>query len=216
MENGPSGYDPEAPAFTPKQKFTVLASIPRVAAARTLTTLLDEQRYYEALRLLDKQAGRLTLDALGMAPATRDAIDALIQQPHGILLVTGPTGSGKTTTLYSALSRLDRKTRNILTVEDPIEYELDGVGQTQVNPRIEMTFARALRAILRQDPDVVMVGEIRDAETIGTAMKAAETGHLLISTLHTPDAPNGATPPCTSPDAPAGRTGPGAAPDRPA
>src|SRR5260221_8122360 len=113
------------------------------------------------LRLLDKQAGRLTLDALGMGAKTRDEVDALIQQPHGIFLVTGPTGSGKTTTLYSALNRLDRKTRNILTVEDPIEYELDGIGQTQVNPRIEMTFARALRAILRQDPDVVMIGEIR-------------------------------------------------------
>jgi general secretion pathway protein E len=102
------------------------------------------------LRLLDKQAGRLTLDALGMPEATRDAIDALIHEPHGILLVTGPTGSGKTTTLYSALTRLDRKTRNILTVEDPIEYELDGVGQTQVNPRIEMTFAgRCARSCAR-------------------------------------------------------------------
>jgi general secretion pathway protein E len=145
------------------------------------------------LRLLDKQAGRLTLDALGMAPATRDAIDALIQQPHGILLVTGPTGSGKTTTLYSALSRLDRKTRNILTVEDPIEYELDGVGQTQVNPRIEMTFARALRAILRQDPDVVMIGEIRDLETAQIAVQASLTGHLVLATLHTNDAPGAVT-----------------------
>jgi general secretion pathway protein E len=145
------------------------------------------------LRLLDKQAGRLTLDALGMAPATRDAIDALIQQPHGILLVTGPTGSGKTTTLYSALSRLDRRTRNILTVEDPIEYELDGVGQTQVNPRIEMTFARALRAILRQDPDVVMIGEIRDLETAQIAVQASLTGHLVLATLHTNDAPGAVT-----------------------
>ena len=145
------------------------------------------------LRLLDKQAGRLTLDALGMASATRDAIDALIQQPHGILLVTGPTGSGKTTTLYSALSRLDRRTRNILTVEDPIEYELDGVGQTQVNPRIEMTFARALRAILRQDPDVVMIGEIRDLETAQIAVQASLTGHLVLATLHTNDAPGAVT-----------------------
>ncbi|HYC37625.1 MAG TPA: type II secretion system ATPase GspE [Usitatibacter sp.] len=145
------------------------------------------------LRLLDKQAGRLTLDALGMGSATRDAIDALIQQPHGILLVTGPTGSGKTTTLYSALSRLDRKTRNILTVEDPIEYELDGIGQTPVNPRIEMTFARALRAILRQDPDVVMIGEIRDLETAQIAVQASLTGHLVLATLHTNDAPGAVT-----------------------
>jgi general secretion pathway protein E len=145
------------------------------------------------LRLLDKQAGRLTLDALGMAGATRDAVDALIHAPHGIFLVTGPTGSGKTTTLYSALSRLDRKTRNILTVEDPIEYELDGVGQTQVNPRIEMTFARALRAILRQDPDVVMIGEIRDLETAQIAVQASLTGHLVLATLHTNDAPGAVT-----------------------
>jgi general secretion pathway protein E len=145
------------------------------------------------LRLLDKQAGRLTLDALGMAPATRDAVDALIQEPHGIFLVTGPTGSGKTTTLYSALTRLDRRTRNILTVEDPIEYELDGIGQTQVNPRIEMTFARALRAILRQDPDVVMIGEIRDLETSQIAVQASLTGHLVLATLHTNDAPGAVT-----------------------
>jgi general secretion pathway protein E len=145
------------------------------------------------LRLLDKQAGRLTLDALGMGPATRDTIDHLIHAPHGIFLVTGPTGSGKTTTLYSALSRLDRKTRNILTVEDPIEYELDGVGQTQVNPRIEMTFARALRAILRQDPDVVMIGEIRDLETAQIAVQASLTGHLVLATLHTNDAPGAVT-----------------------
>jgi len=145
------------------------------------------------LRLLDKQANRLTLDALGMAPAARDRIDELIHEPHGIFLVTGPTGSGKTTTLYSALSRLDRKTRNILTVEDPIEYELDGVGQTQVNPRIEMTFARALRAILRQDPDIVMIGEIRDLETAQIAVQASLTGHLVLATLHTNDAPGAVT-----------------------
>jgi general secretion pathway protein E len=145
------------------------------------------------LRLLDKQAGRLTLDSLGMGAATRDQVDTLIQQPHGIILVTGPTGSGKTTTLYSALNRLDRKTRNILTVEDPVEYELDGVGQTQVNPRIEMTFARALRAILRQDPDVVMIGEIRDLETAQIAVQASLTGHLVLATLHTNDAPGAVT-----------------------
>jgi len=145
------------------------------------------------LRLLDKQAGRLTLDALGMSAAARDTVDALVNAPHGIFLVTGPTGSGKTTTLYSAISRLDRRTRNILTVEDPIEYELDGIGQTQVNPRIEMTFARALRAILRQDPDVVMIGEIRDLETAQIAVQASLTGHLVLATLHTNDAPGAVT-----------------------
>ena len=145
------------------------------------------------LRLLDKQSGRLTLDALGMGETARDRIDTLIQHPHGILLVTGPTGSGKTTTLYAALSRLDRKTRNVMTVEDPVEYELDGIGQTQVNPRIEMTFARALRAILRQDPDVVMIGEIRDLETAQIAVQASLTGHLVLATLHTNDAPGAVT-----------------------
>jgi general secretion pathway protein E len=145
------------------------------------------------LRLLDKQAGKLTLDALGMAAPIRQIVDELIHSPHGIFLVTGPTGSGKTTTLYSALSRLDRKSRNILTVEDPIEYELDGVGQTQVNPRIEMTFARALRAILRQDPDVVMIGEIRDLETAQIAVQASLTGHLVLATLHTNDSPGAVT-----------------------
>ncbi|HEV7713964.1 MAG TPA: GspE/PulE family protein, partial [Steroidobacteraceae bacterium] len=117
------------------------------------------------LRLLDKQAGRLELNSLGMEAQTEKLIDELIFKPHGILLVTGPTGSGKTTTLYSALERLNDNTRNIMTVEDPIEYYIDGIGQTQVNTKVEMTFARGLRAILRQDPDVVMVGEIRDLET---------------------------------------------------
>ncbi|ODU40917.1 type II secretion system ATPase GspE [uncultured Aquimonas sp.] len=137
------------------------------------------------LRLLDKQAGRLDLAELGMDPVTLGHVDRLIHRPHGILLVTGPTGSGKTTTLYAALSRLNDSTRNILTVEDPIEYYLDGVGQTQVNPKVDMTFARGLRAILRQDPDVVMVGEIRDLETAEIAVQASLTGHLVLSTLHT-------------------------------
>jgi general secretion pathway protein E len=137
------------------------------------------------LRLLDKQAGRLELGSLGMDTPTQALIDELIHKPHGILLVTGPTGSGKTTTLYSALERLNDNTRNIMTVEDPIEYYIDGIGQTQVNTKVEMTFARGLRAILRQDPDVVMVGEIRDLETAQIAVQASLTGHLVLSTLHT-------------------------------
>jgi general secretion pathway protein E len=137
------------------------------------------------LRLLDKQAGRLSLEHLGMESRVRAEVERLVQEPHGILLVTGPTGSGKTTTLYAALSRLNTRQRNILTVEDPIEYYLDGIGQTQVNQRVEMTFARGLRAILRQDPDVVMVGEIRDLETVQIAVQASLTGHMVLSTLHT-------------------------------
>jgi general secretion pathway protein E len=137
------------------------------------------------LRLLDKQAGRLDLTALGMEPQTEKMIDDLIFKPHGILLVTGPTGSGKTTSLYAALERLNDNTRNIMTVEDPIEYYIDGIGQTQVNTKVEMTFARGLRAILRQDPDVVMIGEIRDLETAQIAVQASLTGHLVLSTLHT-------------------------------
>lgn len=137
------------------------------------------------LRLLDKQAGRLDLGELGMDPSIAELLDAIIHKPNGILLVTGPTGSGKTTTLYAALSRLNDRTRNIMTVEDPIEYYIDGIGQTQVNPKVEMSFARGLRAILRQDPDIVMVGEIRDLETAQIAVQASLTGHLVLSTLHT-------------------------------
>ncbi|MFV1973145.1 MAG: type II secretion system ATPase GspE [Thiohalobacterales bacterium] len=137
------------------------------------------------LRLLDKQAGRLDLRHLGMAQHTTEVSDYLINKPHGIILVTGPTGSGKTTTLYAALERLNDKSRNIMTVEDPIEYYLDGIGQTQVNTKVELTFARGLRAILRQDPDVVMVGEIRDLETAEIGVQASLTGHLVFSTLHT-------------------------------
>jgi general secretion pathway protein E len=137
------------------------------------------------LRLLDKQAGRLDLEHLGMASHDRDVMDDLISRPHGIILVTGPTGSGKTTTLYAALGRLNNKSRNIMTVEDPIEYYLDGIGQTQVNIKVNLTFARGLRAILRQDPDVVMVGEIRDLETAEIAVQSSLTGHLVFSTLHT-------------------------------
>ena len=137
------------------------------------------------LRLLDRQAGRLDLGGLGMDPDTRTRLARLIRQPHGILLVTGPTGSGKTTTLYAVLAELNDRRRNILTVEDPIEYFIDGIGQTQVNPKVDMSFARGLRAILRQDPDVVMVGEIRDLETAEIAVQASLTGHLVLSTLHT-------------------------------
>ena len=137
------------------------------------------------LRLLDKQAGRLDLESLGMDDGSRATMDELIHKPHGIILVTGPTGSGKTTTLYAALGRINDNSRNIMTVEDPIEYFIDGIGQTQVNTKVEMTFARGLRAILRQDPDVVMVGEIRDIETAEIAVQASLTGHLVLSTLHT-------------------------------
>ena len=137
------------------------------------------------LRLLDKQAGRLDLMSLGMDEAVMHTMDELVHKPHGIILVTGPTGSGKTTTLYAALERINDNTRNIMTVEDPIEYLIDGIGQTQVNNKVEMTFARGLRAILRQDPDVVMVGEIRDLETAEIAVQASLTGHLVLSTLHT-------------------------------
>jgi len=140
------------------------------------------------LRILDKERGKLELSSLGMDEATLAKIDALIHQPHGIVLVTGPTGSGKTTTLYAALSRIDSLGLNIMTVEDPIEYELEGVSQTHVNPKIGMTFARALRSILRHDPDVIMIGEIRDLETAQIAVQASLTGHLVLATLHTNDA----------------------------
>jgi len=145
------------------------------------------------LRLLEKQAGRLDLSRLGMDEAARGQMDRLIREPHGIVLVTGPTGSGKTTTLYAGLSRLDAKALNIMTVEDPIEYDLDGISQTQINTRIEMSFARALRTILRQDPDVVMIGEIRDLETAQIAVQASLTGHLVFATLHTNDAVSAVT-----------------------
>jgi len=137
------------------------------------------------LRLLDKQAGRLKLDSLGMLPDAESMMERLIERPHGIILVTGPTGSGKTTTLYAGLEKINNNSRNIMTVEDPIEYYLDGIGQTQVNTKVHMTFAKGLRAILRQDPDVVMVGEIRDLETAEIAVQSSLTGHLVLSTLHT-------------------------------
>ncbi|MDE1220349.1 type II secretion system ATPase GspE [Vibrio aestuarianus] len=137
------------------------------------------------MRLLDKNATRLDLHSLGMTAANHENFRQLIKRPHGIILVTGPTGSGKSTTLYAGLQELNSNERNILTVEDPIEFDIDGIGQTQVNPKVDMTFARGLRAILRQDPDVVMIGEIRDLETAQIAVQASLTGHLVMSTLHT-------------------------------
>ncbi|MBS3804180.1 MAG: type II secretion system ATPase GspE [Oleiphilaceae bacterium] len=137
------------------------------------------------LRLLDKQAGTIRLESLGMGQRDLGVLRKLISRPYGILLVTGPTGSGKSTTLYASLQEINDRTRNILTVEDPIEYNLPGIGQTQVNPKVEMTFARGLRAILRQDPDVVMIGEIRDLDTAEISVQASLTGHLVLSTLHT-------------------------------
>ncbi len=137
------------------------------------------------LRLLDKNTGNLDLKLLGMTLSIREQFDAIIRKPHGIILVTGPTGSGKSTTLYAGLTEINSKDTNILTVEDPIEYELEGIGQTQVNMKADMSFARGLRAILRQDPDVVMIGEIRDLETAQIAVQASLTGHLVMSTLHT-------------------------------
>jgi general secretion pathway protein E len=149
----------------------------------TIPTGQNQERV--VMRILDKQAERLDLEHLGIDPLQIAALRRIIFRPYGIMLVTGPTGSGKTTTLYSALSVLNDRSRNIMTVEDPIEYYIDGVGQTQVNTKVEMTFARGLRAILRQDPDVVMVGEIRDLDTAEIAVQASQTGHLVLSTLHT-------------------------------
>ena len=150
-----------------------------------VSTLPTQHGERVVLRLLDKQSARLDLTSLGMPSDILDTFERLIQKPNGILLVTGPTGSGKTTTLYSGLRKLDRKRLNILTVEDPVEYDLDGVGQTQMNSKIGLTFAGGLRSILRQDPDVVLVGEIRDLETAEISVQASLTGHLVLSTLHT-------------------------------
>ncbi len=137
------------------------------------------------LRILDQQSAQLDLSLLGMPEHALKLIRNMIAEPHGILLVTGPTGSGKTTSLYAMLTELNQVSRNILTIEDPIEYDLPGIGQTQVNSKVQMTFAKGLRAILRQDPDVVMIGEIRDLETAEIAVQASLTGHLVLSTLHT-------------------------------
>jgi len=150
-----------------------------------VSTLPSSHGERVVLRLLDQQAGKLGLAELGLDEQTLIRLRKMIHRPHGILLVTGPTGSGKSTTLYAALLELNDRSRNIMTVEDPVEYDIDGIGQTQVNPKVDLTFARGLRAILRQDPDVVMVGEIRDLETARIAVQASMTGHLVLSTLHT-------------------------------
>ena len=142
------------------------------------------------LRLLDRKRGLIGLWEVGFSKDDGTRLEEYLQRPDGIILVTGPTGSGKTTTLYAALNRIHTEEKNIITVEDPIEYQLKGIGQIQVNPKIGLTFASGLRSILRQDPDVIMVGEIRDLETAGMAMQASLTGHLVLSTLHTNDAPS--------------------------
>ena len=159
-----------------------------------VSTLPSAHGERAVLRILDKgDTSKFTLEALGMSGESLERFQRLLRQPHGIVLVTGPTGSGKTTTLYAGLSTVDASTTNVLTVEDPVEYELPGIGQTQVNAKIELTFAKALRAILRQDPDVIMIGEIRDFETAQIAVQASLTGHLVLATLHTNDAPSAVT-----------------------
>ena len=145
------------------------------------------------MRILDKQTAMLGLTELGMEQGMFHKFRRLIQEPHGIILVTGPTGSGKTTTLYAALSEIYSTEKKIITVEDPVEYQLNGVNQIQVHPQIGLSFAQGLRSIVRQDPDIIMVGEIRDHETVEISIHAALTGHLVFSTLHTNDAPGAVT-----------------------
>jgi general secretion pathway protein E len=145
------------------------------------------------MRLLDKSNVLLSLTDLGMTEEDLVTFKKLITAPHGIILVTGPTGSGKTTTLYSALSILNEPDKNIITIEDPVEYQIRGISQVQVNPKIDLTFANGLRTIVRQDPDVILVGEIRDLETAEIAIQSALTGHLVFSTLHTNDAASAIT-----------------------
>ena len=158
-----------------------------------VSTLPSAHGERAVLRLLDKSESKLSLESVGMTGDSLRRFVELIAQPHGIILVTGPTGSGKTTTLYAALGRLDAGSSNIMTVEDPLEYELPGIGQTQVNAKIDLDFAKALRAILRQDPDIIMIGEIRDYETAQIAIQASLTGHLVLATLHTNDAASAVT-----------------------
>ncbi|MCL4141116.1 UNVERIFIED_CONTAM: hypothetical protein GTU68_039564 [Idotea baltica] len=152
-------------------------------------------RYGErvVMRLLDRSKVMLELSSIGLSPRIEEELRKLIVKSYGILLVTGPTGSGKTTTLYASLSQINSADKNILTIEDPVEYEIGGIGQMQVNPKIDFTFASGLRSILRQDPDVIMVGEIRDLETVEISIQASLTGHLVFSTLHTNDAAGAVT-----------------------
>ena len=140
------------------------------------------------LRLLNQSLGIIPLHDLGMTEEMAEQIESLVQQPHGIILVTGPTGSGKTTTLYSALNRINANEKNIVTIEDPVEYRISNYGQMQVNEKVGVTFAKGLRAMLRQDPDVIMIGEMRDTETAQIAIQASLTGHLVLSTIHTNEA----------------------------
>src|SRR5690606_10495210 len=142
------------------------------------------------LRLLDQSQTKLDLDDLGMSKAMQAQLMDIVDRPNGMILVTGPTGSGKTTTLYACLGRIDRNSRNVMTIEDPVEYHLDKISQMQVNPKRGVTFATGLRALLRQDPDVILVGEIRDMETAQLAVQASLTGHFVLATLHTNDAPS--------------------------
>ena len=169
-------------------------SLNAVAAGRMLdirvATLPTVEGESVVMRLLDKSQARPTLEELGLSEEMRVRLREIVRRPTGALLVTGPTGSGKSTTLYAALAEINRPEINIITVEDPVEYRLAGVNQVQINPRAGLTFATALRSILRSDPDVVMVGEIRDGETAKISIEAALTGHLVLSTLHTNDAPS--------------------------
>jgi len=158
-----------------------------------VSTLPNTYGEKTVMRILDTKSINVQLEDLGFSQDALHIWKNLIKQPHGIVLVTGPTGSGKTTTLYSSLRQLDKNKLNISTVEDPVEYHLDGVTQTQTHEKIGMNFAKALKALLRQDPDVIMLGEIRDMETAHTAVQAALTGHLVLSTLHTNDAPSSVT-----------------------
>ena len=158
-----------------------------------ISTLPTQYGESVVLRVLDKSIVRLDLTSLGMPSTVISAVREVVRRPNGIFVVTGPTGSGKTTTLYSALSEVNQVENKILTAEDPVEYELEGIMQLAVNPRIGLTFSRALRAFLRQDPDKVMVGEIRDLETARIGVQASLTGHLVMSTLHTNDAPSAVT-----------------------
>jgi type IV pilus assembly protein PilB len=156
----------------------------------TLPTLHGEK---VVIRILNRDDSLLDIEKLGFRKDNRERFNRLIKKPYGILLATGPTGSGKSTTLFAALNKINSPTKNIVTIEDPVEYQLEGINQVQANPKAGLTFAKTLRSILRQDPDIVMVGEIRDEETAEIAIRAALTGHLVLSTLHTNDAPSAIT-----------------------